>query len=128
MIPKVIHSFRKKTPIFFYNLHQLNLKCFKEIISFSRNKINYNIWYLVFKCPIILLLSLKSFAKLLEMPLGAGLDLKWHWSGINYCEIFHMQPTYTVFDFETMWLALTSYVCESHRLVYISYVIALSVL
>jgi len=39
-----------------------------------------------------------------------------------------MQPTNTVFDFERLWLALTSYVCESHWLVCISYVIAPSVL
>lgn len=66
----------------------------------------------------------KSFAKLLETPLGAELYLKWHWSGINNCEIFHMQPPYKVFDFQRIWLTLTSYVCKFHCLIYILYVIA----
>lgn len=77
-----------------------------------------------YNSPFTSLYQRKSFAKLLETPLRAELGLKWHWSGINNCEIFHMQPTYTVFDFERMELTLTSYVCKIHCLMSISYVIA----
>lgn len=118
---------RNSNNLFFITCINWVSSVFKEIVSFNRNKFNYNIWYLVFKCPAIVLLPLKSFAKQLQTPLAAGLGLKWYWWGVNYCENFHMQPTDTVFDFERMWLALTSCVCEFHWLVYLSFVIAPSV-
>lgn len=63
----------------------------------------------------------RSCAKLLETPLGAELGLKWHWSGINNCEIFHMQPTYRVFDFE-YFMAGFDFICVQISLPYVHFI------